>query len=317
MKSIRMVMAVLWIAFMFFGVWTTKANSQVHDANALEFSISLDTNSYLVNQSITLTMVLQNISENRLYAPSLDPLDNQLTIYVVSAREDTLQSSYISGSTPGWEYPTLDSMERDINFINLLGPIYSVGIITEEAIFSRLIPVGEYTVQAKLWHRIEGLDESIFSNRLSFRVENPSGKAGELNKLLINAWWTKCIKNKDYRGGASDFLKIINEYPSSPYIDGAYSVLAYLLRVELKDGYKGETFESIAKRYLHDYPNSGMVVRFIKGLRPGPGKTAERKKFYDDIIKKHPDTKASTYAESQLDKWRRGRIWVDEPMPRD
>jgi len=314
MEHVKIFARLLLICFVFWTLRSANVSSQVYNADALKFSISLDKERYLVNEAITLTLVLKNVNPQKVYAPSLDPSDNQLTIYVVFIDGDTLESSYISGNIPGWKYPTLDSMEKDINFINLLGPIYSIGTLNRDAIFGRLIPAGEYTVQAKLWHRLQGHDENIFSSKVSFKVEQPSKKIGKIGKLLLNAWWTKCIKNRDYRGGASDFIEIINEYPSSPYGDGAYYHLAYLFRHELKNGYKGETYQSIAKRYLESYPNSGMVVRFIEGLRPGPGKTAERKKFYEDIIKKYPNTKASMYAENQLDKWRRGKIWVDEPI---
>lgn len=317
MQSVKIIVRVFLVGFIIWALGLTNVNSQIYDADALRFSISLDKERYLVNEAITLTMVLKNVSAQKVYAPSLDPSDNQLTIYVVSISGDTLEGSYISGNIPGCKYPTLDSEEKNISFINLLGPIYSIGTITEDAIFSRLIPVGKYTVQAKLRHRFQGQDKNIFSNKLGFKVENPSKKTLKIGRLLINAWWKKCVKKKDYKGGASDFLEIINEYPKSPYVDGAYYHLAYLFRHEVKNGYKGETFDSLAKRYLKNYPNSSLVVRFMKGLRPGPGKPAERKKFYEDIIKKYPNTKASMYAENRLDKWRRGKIWVDEPIPED
>lgn len=314
MRYTRIVIGIIWIAFMFLAVWPSDGKSQTYDANPLRFSISLDQERYLVNEAITLTMVLQNVSENELYAPSLDPLDNQLTIYVVSARGDTLQSSYISGNAPGWKYPTLDSMEKDISFINLLGPVYCVGIMTDEAVFGRLIPDGEYTVQAKLWHHFEGHGENIFSSILSFEVEKPKGKEKDAYVLLCSGY--KKFRDHKQKEAIDDFLKIARKFSHSAYIDGAYQMLYYFYWTYIKRlaGYEGEDYNSIANRFIQNYPNSGLVAQFIEGLRPGPGKPTERKEFYEEIIREYPNTKAAMYAENQLDKWRRGKIWVDEPI---
>jgi len=314
MKQTKIIARTVLVGFIFSLIGSANVNAQIYDAAALKFSISLDKNRSLENEAIILTLLLENADSRKIYAPSLNPLDNQLSIYVVSIVGDTLEGSYISGNAPGWKYPTLDSSEKDVNFINLLGPIYSIGILSEEAVFERSIPVGEYTVQAKLWHRLQGHDENIFSNKLNLKVEEPKREEKKVYDLLCSGY--KKFKAHKQKESIDDFLKIARKFPHSAYIDAAYHMLSYYYWFHMKTlaGYQGEDYNSIANRFIQNYPNSGLVAEFIEGLRPGPGKPVERKKFYEDIIKKYPNTKASMYAENQLDKWRRGKIWVDEPI---
>jgi hypothetical protein len=310
------------VALLFFVLasWTTRlstSNAQVYDPQALKFTISLDKKVYLVNEAVGLTLVLENASNSQIYAPILNPLHDQLVIHVVSSDGDTLPSSRMTGNTMGPRLDTLDSLENDIYFLNLLGPIYEVGLYTEEAVFTRVIPPGRYSVQAQLRYSNQEETTTIPSNTIQLEVRRTSGGAKEIQDIVLEAWRRKCIKQNDCRSAAEDLLRIMNQDPASPYIDAVYQYLAYLLRHELPEGLQGETYNSIGNRYIDQYPDGILVLSFIDGLRPGPGKTSERKKFYQDIFERHPNTKAAMYAQKRLDRWRKGKIWADEPMPED
>jgi tetratricopeptide (TPR) repeat protein len=294
---------------------TLPARAQVFDVDSLKFTIGLDKEEYLLNEPIWITVKLENISQKEVFAGSLDPVRSFLQFYVVSLNGDTLQGGCIMGNVPGPKYPTLDPGEMDIVFIDLIGPVCTYGVEHEDALYWRRIPEGEYTLQAKVndfYHKNLNERKHIFSNKLTFRVEIPSGKEKRVYDLLVKG--EKEFRKKRLEAATDYFLEILNKYPKSVYVDAIYPGLDYLYSMGLKRVYKRENRYSIAQRYLNNYPNSGIVAYCIDALRPGPGKTAERKKFYEDIIKKYPNTKATMYAENQLDKWRRGKIWVNEPI---
>jgi hypothetical protein len=96
---------------------------------------------------------------------------------------------------------------------------------------------------------------------------------------------------------------MIKQYPNSMYRDAALELVSTF-------AYHPEE----AMEFIDKNPNSGYVASVIFAVTPKTGKPAERKKFFEEIIKKYPNTKAAMYTENQLDKWRRGKIWVDEPI---
>jgi hypothetical protein len=296
-KYLRVLLGTLILCF----ANLTSSMGQIFDADALKFAISLDKEKYLVNEPIWLTLVLENTGKQQVYVPRIHPLDNKLTIFVVSMDGDTLESSYISGNRIGPEYLTFDKNEKDIYFLNILSAAYSVGTRSEEAFFSRLIQKGEYTIQAKLGYRHKEGNTQILSNKLSFKVENPTGKEKETYGLLIRG--RRLYRERKRDEGAEMLWRIIKEYPNSAYRDAAYDQLSFQF-----------DHREIALQFIQKYPNTGLVASVIFSATPKKGKPAERKKFFEDIIKSHPNTKAAMYAENQLDKWRRGKIWVDEPV---
>ena len=80
--------------------------------------------------------------------------------------------------------PTLEPGERDIYFVDLIGSICNYGIKHEDALhYGRLIPGGEYYIQASVRYRYQGKTTPVFTNKLNFKVEKPKGdekKAYEL-----------------------------------------------------------------------------------------------------------------------------------------
>lgn len=145
----------------------------------------------------------------------------------------------------------------------------------------------------------------MFSNRVDFKVAKPRGKEKDAYDLLVKGR-KKCYPEKKWDEGRDIIRGMIAEYPNSVYQDAA------LLFVSSRFNN-----EETALRFVKDHPNSGLAPTVIRWITPGSGNATERKRFFEEIIKNYPDTKAGMYAENRLDKWRRGKIWADEPMPGD
>jgi hypothetical protein len=260
--------------------------------HGLKFGISLDKEKYLVNEPLWVTVNVENTTKDKVFAMSVNPVYGNVYFHIVSSSGDSLEGWCFRGMIGG--SPTLDPGQKDIYFVDLIGPICTYGIELEDALHGRAIPEGEYTLQAELriypdpkWQKERF---QVYSNKVNFMVQKPSGEEKKAYNLL------KQKKTEKLWG-------IIKQYPNSVYRDAAYDL------VSLNFHHREPTLEFIDK-----HPNSGFVASAIFAATPGKGKPAERKKFFEDIIKKYPNTKAAMYAENQLDKWRRGKIWVDEPI---
>lgn len=296
-----LTMFIIVVAFLA-AFWTTESFSQQTSEQPLKVRISLDKEKFLVNEAIWLTIIIENISKDKILETSADPLTAKVRIEVVSHEGDTLYGGCIIGNAVGTP-PTLDPGEKDIYFVDLVGSICNYGIEHEDALhYGRLLPEGEYTVQATVRYRYQGKSTPVLSNKLNFKLQTPKGIEKKAYDLLVKGR-KKCYPEQKWKEGRETIWRIIQEYPNSVYRDAAYELVSTF------DYHPEEAMEFIDKN-----PNSGYVASVIFAVTPKTGKPAERKKFFEDIIKKYPNTKAAMYAENKLDKWRRGKIWVDEPI---
>jgi len=292
MKQKKHFVILVMVAVLFTAFWSANSFTQTTNEHPLKATISLDKEKFLVNEAIWLTIIIQNISKDKTLEACADPVSGKVRIEVVSQEGDTIYGGCLIGTfgTP----PTLDPGEKDVYFVDLVGPICNYGIEHEDALhYGRLLPEGEYSVQATVLYRYQGKTIPMLTNKLGFKVEKPKGSEKKAYNLL---------KGKN----AEKLWKLIKQYPNSVYRDAALQLVANF------DYHPEEGME-----FIDNNPNSGYVASVIFAVTPKKGKSAERKKFYEDIIKKYPNTKAAMYAENQLDKWRRGKIWVDEPIPED
>lgn len=278
--------------------------AQEESEHPLKATISLDKEKFLVSETIWLTILLENISNDKTLGACADPVWGLLRIEVVSEEGDTLYGGCIQATLGGG--PRLAPGEKDIYFVNIVGPICDYGIEHEDALHGRLLPEGEYNIQAKVWYHYEGKGSTMFTNKLRFKVEKPKGSEKKAYELMVKGR-KKCYSEKKWKEGKEMIWGMIKEYPTSAYRDAAYELLPTHFPYHPEE----------ALEFIEKYPNSGLVMSVIFAATPKSGKPAERKKFFEDIIKKYPNTKAAMYAENQLDKWRRGKIWVDEPIPKD
>jgi hypothetical protein len=145
----------------------------------------------------------------------------------------------------------------------------------------------------------------VYSNKMAFEVRKPSGREREANKLLVEGYKKLFLEIKKDEGREM-LRKIISEYSGSVYRDAAYAIASYHFHDRKS-----------ALEFISENPNSGFVTLAIFTALPKSGKPLERKEFLQGIINKDPNTKAGIYAENYLDKWRRGKLWVDEPIPGD
>ncbi|MGB7062901.1 MAG: hypothetical protein WBF13_11190 [Candidatus Zixiibacteriota bacterium] len=281
--------------------WPAKSFTQAIAEQPLKAAISLDKEKFLVNEAIWLTIVIENISKEKTLEASADPLTGKVRIEVITYEGDTLYGGCIIGTAVGTP-PSLEPGERDIYFVDLVGSICNYGIKHEDALHGRFLPEGEYYIQATVRYRYQGKTTPVLTNKLNFKVEKPKGDERKAYYLLVKGR-KKCYPEKKWDEGREMIRRMIQEYPNSVYRDAA------LLFVSSQFNNR-----EVALRFIEDHPNSGLVPTVILWATPGSGKTVERKKFFEDIIKNHPNTKASMYAENRLDKWRRGKIWVDEPI---
>jgi len=284
--------------------WTGDLFAQEESEHPLRATISLDKEKFLVNEAIWLTIMLENISNDKTLGACADPVWGLLRIEVVSDEGDTLYGGCIQATVGGG--PRLAPGEKDIYFVNIVGPICDYGIEHEDAFHGRLLPEGKYIVQVKVWYHYQGKGATMFTNKVGLKVEKPKGEEKKAYDLLVKGR-KKCYPEKKWKEGREIIWKMIKQYPNSVYRDPALELVPTHFAYHPEEGME----------FIDKNPNSGLVASVIFAVTPKTGKSAERKKFYEDIIKKHPNTKASMYAENQLNKWRRGKIWVDEPIPKD
>ncbi|MGB2698507.1 MAG: hypothetical protein WBD28_11720 [Candidatus Zixiibacteriota bacterium] len=296
--TILLVVALLFIL-------VSKLYSESLTPDDIIFTISLDKEEYFVNEPIWLSIIVENLNEEMHYVTSVDPHLGFMHFYVVSTSGDTLEGGCIQAVYFGT--PVLDPRQQDIQIINLLGPPCSFGIENEDVIFSKLIPRGEYTVQVKLKGsiRLNGKRETftILSDQLQFKVRPPHGDEKEVYDLLLRGYrkLRKSLKESKRLDGMEDFRRVIDEYPHSAYVDVAYDKLAHM-------------FENVnnVRKFIERYPNSGHVWHLLR--LNAPKEKDKRKEFFEDVIGKYPNTKASACAEILLDKWKRGKLWSDEKI---
>lgn len=299
-KSIFSVFIVILAALSL--CWPAELSAQATNGHPLKATISLDKDRFLVNEAIWLTFIIENVSKDKILEASADPLTGKVRIDVVTHEGDTLYGGCIIGNAIGTP-PTLDPGEKDIYFVDLVGSICNYGIEHEDALhYGRLLPEGEYTVQVTVRYRYQDNPTSVLSNKLKFTIEKPRGIEKKAYDLLVKGR-KKCYPEQKWKEGREIIWRMIEQYPKSSYRDAALELVANF------SYYPEEAMEFIDKN-----PNSGYVASVIFAVTPKTGKPAERKKFFEDIIKKYPNTKAAMYAENKLDKWRRGKIWVDEPI---
>ncbi len=291
------IMVVLFIL-----CWTAQAFTQAISNEPLKATLSLDKEKFLVNEPIWLTIIVENISKDKTLEASADPVTGKVRIEVVSREGDTLYGGCIIGTAVGTP-PTLEPGERDIYFVNLIGSLCNYGIKHEDAYYGRLIPEGEYYIQATVRYRYQGKTTPVLTNKLNFKVEKPKGDEKKAYDLLVKGR-KKCYPEQKWKEGREMIWRMIEEYPNSVYRDAAYELLVDKFHHDSK----------LALAFIEKYPNSGLIASVIFAVTRKIDKPTERKKFFEEIIKKYPNTKAGMYAENQLDKWRRGKIWVDEPI---
>jgi hypothetical protein len=277
---------------LFIIIWPPFLFAQSTQNNGLKFRIILDKWNYLLNEPLWVTVIVENTTDDKVFAVSADPFYGNVHFHIVASNGDSLEGWCLRGMTGG--YPTLDPGQKDLYFVDLVGPICTFGVEHEEALHQRRIPEGKYTLQAELriypdpkWQKERF---QVYSDKVNFMVQKPSGQEKKAYDLLrdkeVEKLWT-----------------IVKQYPNSVYKDAAYDILS------LNFHHREPTLEFIDKN-----PNSGFVASAIFAAIPKNGKPKEREDFLKYIIKTYPNTKAAMYAENYLDKWKRGKIWVDEPI---
>jgi hypothetical protein len=282
--------------------WLAELSAQATNGHALKAMISLDKEEFQLNEAIWLTIRLENISKDRIIGASADPVYRLVRIEVVSRESDTLYGG--CGHAMFGAYPTLDPGQKDLYFVRLVGPTCYYGVEHEDALYyGRLIPEGEYELQGKVWYNYQGENTPIFTNKLTFKVKAVRPEEEGAYDLLLEGH-KKLYPEKKRNEGAELIWRMIRQYPKSAYTLTAYELVLF----------EFDEHPELALEFIDKYPNSGLVASVIFAVTPRAGKSTERKKFLENIVKNYPNTKAALYADNQLDKWRRGKIWVDEPI---
>ena len=266
--------------------------------------ISLDKQEYLLDEPLWIWIEAENTTKDEVFAVSIDPVYGNIYFHLVSSKGDSVFGACVRGMFG--ECPTFDPGQSDVYCVNLVGPVCTYGMEMQNALHGRAIPEGRYTLQAEL--RIYPHPKShkegfqVYSKKVSFRVEEPSGNEIEAWQRLVRGH-RRLYRERETDEGIEMLWGIVEQYPNSVYRDVAYDHASF----HFHD--RAATLE-----FLDKNPNSGFVSKAIFAATPKTGRPAERKEFLEHIIKTYPNTKAAVYAENRLDKWRRGKIWVDEPI---
>jgi hypothetical protein len=300
-KHLILTMTIVSLATL----WATTLVAQETNDQPLKAVISLDKGTFLVNEAIWLTIVIENVSQDKILEASADPMFGRVRIEVVSANGDTLYGGCIMGDAAGTP-PTLEPGEKDLSFVDLVGSVCNYGVENEDALhYGRLLPEGEFHVQVVVRFSDREAATHILSNKVDFEVAKPEGKEKEAYDLLVKGR-KKCYPEKKWDEGREIIRKMIAKYPNSVYQDAAL----LFVTSRFND-------EETALKFIEDRPNSGLAPSVILWTTPRRGEAIRRKRFLEEIAQNHPNTKAGIYARDRLDKWRRGKIWRDEPIPED
>lgn len=304
MKLVDSYTRCLIVIGMFILVSFPLASAESAGHVALALRISLDKQEYLLDEPLWIWIEAENTTKNEVFAVSIDPLYGNIYFHLVSSKGDSVFGACIRGMFG--KSPTLDPGQSDVYSLNLVGPVCTYGIEAENVLHGRAIPEGRYTLQAELrvyphpkWHK-QGF--RIYSNAVSFAVHEPSANENQARQLLLNGY-RKLYREQKTDEGIEILWRIVQQYPNSVYRDVAYDHASF----HFHD--REATLE-----FLDKNPNSGFVSQAIFAATPKTGRARERKEFLDFIVKTYPNTRAAVYAENRLDKWRRGKIWVDEPI---
>lgn len=257
--------------------------SQQNYGKNIDFTISLEKESYVLSEPIWVDVSAKNIGREAIKILPLDLSCMEcLNIFLIDSKGDTLYyHGEVSDVTrPPTGYLTEPGKTRS-NYFNLLE---SFGEKLDGFGIRHFLKPGKYSILAVY-------EAQAQSNKIAFEVNAPEGDEEKAHALLKDGYDYQ-IQQK-----IPQFEKKLEElaskYPKSKYADLAYYEMTY---------WAGDPTdaEKYGKELVMKYPNSRFTrFTFWKTLR---GKTrSEQIQFLKDILKIIPDsTRAYSWAQGSL-----------------
>ena len=266
----------------------TVAIPRPSSAEGLRFEIQLTKNTFLSREPIWVDLYFINEGPESITLGSLDLTWQKLKVHVVNAQGDTLEySGFIADGVcpPG---PTLETYDTCYHYINL-SENFGKGALQHLPPSLRYLEEGAYTV--RIAHT------GVSSNSAEFKVENPKGKEKLAYNLVRDASKSGFeYYHTDTQQAIDVYQRLISKYPKSAYAELAHYEIAGLYGLL---GQPSETNEHLRSLIL-DYPNSHFVLKALSALLQQMRKD-DNTEFLKEIIKKHPETRASDLAQQSLD----------------
>jgi|GEM_PF-1047356 len=280
----------LTILFLFLAAATLAADAPP----SLSLELELEKDTFLAGEPIWVDLYFTNEGRESLTLNSLDLAWQELQVHVVNAQGDTLEysGSIADGVCPPG--PTLEASDIYYHYINL-SENFGRGAQEYLPPSLRYLEQGTYTLQMR--------HTGVSSNLAEFKVHDPKEDEGLAYKLVRDASRTGF---KYYHADAQQVIEIfqgiIDKYPKSVYGGLAHYEIAGLYGLL---GQSDRTHEFLRDLILH-YPNSHSVIKALPDLLRQMS-TDRQTEFLTQITEKHPETRASDWAEKSLQKSEHGK----------
>lgn len=257
-------------------------------ADKVEVTISLEKDTFFVSEPVWVDLYFTNEGRESVTLNSLDLTWQKLGVHVVNSAGDTLEySGFIADGVcpPG---PTLEASETYYHCIDL-SENFGKGAREYLPPSLRYLEEGTYTLQ--MTHT------GVSSNLAEFKVENPKGEEGLACHLVKEASRSGFeYYHTDIQQVIDIFQVLVSKYPKSAYADLGHYEIAGLHGLLDQPSETNEHLRSL----ILDYPNSHFVIKALPALLQQMTKD-QNTEFLKEIIKRHPETRASDLAQQSLE----------------
>ncbi|MGI0015634.1 MAG: hypothetical protein ACREBU_19635, partial [Nitrososphaera sp.] len=241
---------------------------------ALRLTISLEKQTYLVDEPIYLEMLTSNISNHEIgiLPPRLGASWGHFELVLEDESHKPLEYRGVHATMYApldWSGSIMAPGERWLLLHDLLGMYGTWGDAAHQ--IRRYLPPGTYKIQA-IYHtnpkaftskdpRQEN-EQTIYSDVLKFHVIEPTGIEREAYETLLTAFAThEAERQKSTHRNILLFKKLINDYPNSVYQPIAYSFL-HMIYCQLSDSF--EDRRNLVSEAFARFPNSGLTYELLK-----------------------------------------------------
>ena len=315
MKTIRIAFTSFVICQLF---CITSADAYAQDE--LQFTISLEKDTFLVDEPVYLEMLLTNISDHEvgILAMTTDASWEYMKIDLRNERDEPVDNhdgETIMAPQPEW-WPgfVMAPGESWLLVKDLLSAFGQWGDPAHQ--FSLFLPAGRYSLQviyhtnpkAYVGRNKRAQDKrTLVSNLLAFQVIVPGGREkSEHDEFLATmATYARELKNPERQ--VSQLTRFIARYSNSVYLPIVYHSLYITYTIKL--GYTKER-QALVSEVLTRFPNSGLTYDIIQSHRLDELRALAREpevtknKIARQLNFTDSTTRASFYAKCQVDMQR-------------
>jgi len=266
----RMILRTIGAIILFYS--TEQVLARADNREALRFTISLEKNTYLVDEPIYLEVLATNISNHEIAILGMLPNASWRYFQIMLKDQNDQPVADHSGelymyAEPNWPGWIMASGERWLLVKDLLDVFGKWGDAAHQ--IRPFLPPGTYQVHV-IYHtnpkafvgpnRENEDKQTLHSNELQFEVIEPAGLEKAAHEKLLTAFIAHEKERSKPHRQAVLFKEFIDKYPNSLYLPIVYSFL-YMIYTQ---GF-GDTIErqELIEEMLTRFPNSGLTYQLL------------------------------------------------------